>query len=106
MSTALKVRKPKAVLLDFVGNVTKSNWIDRIIYPYVRDNVDVYLENNWGNRVLMRDIEFLRAESLQDGGPAIARPGDIPEKIRPTVVAYVQRCIAEVRNNEAIRIFK
>lgn len=88
-----------------VGTVTKSNWIEKVIFPYMRQNVDVYLSNNWGNRVLMRDIELLRVASQEDGGPPICRPSEIPEKIRPTVVAYVQRCLNEVTNTEAIRNF-
>ena len=105
-SKALRVRKPKAVLLDLVGSITKSNWFDKMVFPYVRQNVDTYLANNWGKRVLMRDIELLRAESTKDGGPAIAPPSDIQEKIRPSVVAYVHRCLAEVVNHEAFRIFR
>lgn len=89
-----------------VGTVTKSNWIEKVIFPYMRQNVDTYLANNWGNRVLMRDIELLRVASQEDGGPPICRPGEIPEKIRPTVVAYVQRCLNEVTNTEAIRNFR
>ena len=101
----LKVRKPKAIVFDIAGTVTKSNFFDHVLFPYVTDNVKVYLDNNWSKPVLIRDIEMLRAESKKDG-PEIVGPNEPGSKVRQSVADYVRRCQEELRNHEAIRIFR
>lgn len=106
MTTTLTVRKPKAILFDIIGTVTKTGFVDKVLFSYVRSNLDTYLNNNWSKKVLMRDIDLLRAEALQDGGPAIIRPSESPDRIRRSVVDYISKCMDENRDNEAIRIFR
>ncbi|KAI2811226.1 Enolase-phosphatase E1 [Blomia tropicalis] len=102
----LKVRKPKAIFFDMFGTVVKTSFIDKVLFPYIRNNCDTFLANNWGKRVLMRDINLLREQSIDDGGPLIAKSNEPNDKIRRSVVEYILRCQEEVRTNEAIRIFR
>ena len=86
--------------LDIVATVTKSNFIDRVLFPYIRSNIDVYLSNNWHKPVLQRDVKRLAEQSNSDGGPKV------DPMVRKSVADYVVRCQDEVRDNEAIRIFR
>lgn len=107
----LTVRKPKAILFDVICTVTKSSWLEEVVFPFFRKNVLAYLHRNWGNRVLMRDIELLREQSSKDdakfGTSLKIAPGteNSPEKIRQTVAEYVVHCLETMVNHEAIRIF-
>ena len=101
--TPLKVRKPKAILFDMVGTVIKSNFIDRVLFRYIAENLEVYLKNNWGKKVLMHDIDMLRSESQRGGNP-IAAPNN--PGVQKSVEDYVRHCQEQVLNHEAIRIFR
>lgn len=102
----LKVRKPKVILFDIIGTVIKEGWIDKVLFPYIVSTVDDYLAENWGDPVLMRDVELLRAQSQLDAGPAIVQPGQSVDRIRNSVADYVVRCLEDTRESEAIRIFR
>ncbi|KAI2811141.1 Enolase-phosphatase E1 [Blomia tropicalis] len=106
MTSVLKIRKPKAIMMDFAGTMAKTGFISKIVFGYIRANVATYLSNNWGNRILMRDIDLLRAESQRDGGPIVFGSNESAEKIRESAASYVVRCHDEQRNSEAIRIFR
>lgn len=110
----LTVRKPKAILFDVVCTVTKSSWLEKVVFPFYRKNVLAYLQRNWGNRVLMRDIDLLREQSAREDGGAyklggsslrVAPANVSPERIRQTVSEYVLHCLDTMVNHEAIRIF-
>ncbi|KAH9394677.1 Enolase-phosphatase E1 [Tyrophagus putrescentiae] len=102
----LKVRKPKVILFDIIGTVIKEGWIDKVLFPYIVSTVDDYLAENWGDPVLVRDVELLRAQSQLDAGPAIVQPGQSVDRIRNSVADYVVRCLEDTRESEAIRIFR
>lgn len=68
--------------------------------------MDDYLAENWGDPVLVRDVELLRAQSQLDAGPAIVQPGQSVDRIRNSVADYVVRCLEDTRESEAIRIFR
>ena len=109
----LIIRKPKVVLFDVICTVVKADFLDRLIFPYIRSHVDDYLADHWGNRVLMHDVELLRLQSLKDAGPAVMKPDpgnnnnlNLQNKIRNSVADYVVRCLDDLRENEALRIFR
>lgn len=54
----------------------------------------------------MRDVELLREQSQLDAGPAIVRTSQSVDRIRNSVADYVVRCLDEIRENDAIRIFR
>lgn len=100
----IQVKKPKAILFDLSGTATKSYFTDQVLFPYIRNNCEVYLHNNWENAVLQRDIARLREQSNQDGGPKVIE-GDKKETIS-SIVAYVNKSLDELRGDDAISIFR
>lgn len=102
----IKVRKPQAIFFDLSGTATKSYFMDSILFPYIKLNCTTYLHNNWDNPVLQRDIELLRKQSREDGGPIVADADSDKREIQKTILQYVTKCLDELRDNSAINIFR
>lgn len=101
-----KVKKPQAILFDLSGTATKSYFIDKILFPYIRMNCSTYLSNNWDNEVLQRDVTRLREQSKKDNGPEIKDAGDDKSAVQESVCNYVLKCLDDLRQNDAIDIFR
>ena len=99
----LKLRKPSAILFDIIGTATKSYFIDQILFPYIRQNCKVYLENNWDNSILQNDITLLREQAKKDQFK-IPGSNESDDAIQNAVVEYVNRSLE--LDNEALTQFK
>ena len=63
----VRLRLPKLVLLAFHGTIAPQNWEDTAILPYVRDNLQTYLANNWfTNEHIANLVELLTQQSFDD----------------------------------------
>lgn len=109
----LQVKKPSAILLDFVGTIAKSSFIDGTLLPYLKDNVQRYLEENWDSRAVQMDIANLRAMAEQEGsgaggggggGPQISKEAADQQKIIADVVAYTGHCQAAGKRSDALTL--
>ena len=106
---SLVVRKPKAILFDVICTVTKSSWLEKVVYPFLWRNAAAYLSRNWGNRVLARDVELLRLQAAKEGREfTVSRDqqSKATEASIAAVAAYVQHCLETMVNHEAIRNFR
>ncbi|UXI21810.1 hypothetical protein NH340_JMT07753 [Sarcoptes scabiei] len=102
----IKVKKPQAILFDLSGTATKSYFTDKILFPYIKHNCSTYLFNNWDNQILQKDITRLREQSKKDEGPKIFGPECDREEIERSICQYVFKCLNELRENDAINIFR
>ena len=64
-ATKVKVFKPKAIVLGFHGTIAPSDWEEKCLMPYIRDNLLRYLRQNWNNETISRLIPKLRHESFE-----------------------------------------
>ncbi len=62
----LKAPKPKAIILDLRGTAVKTSFIDKVVIQYIKTNVKSYVEQKWTEKVLMKDVERLRAQFQKD----------------------------------------
>lgn len=101
----IKVKKPEAIFFDLSGTATKSYFTDKILFPYIKQNCLTFLQNNWDNQVLQRDVERLREQSKNDG-PLIANFNSDRSEIQDSICKYVCQSLDELRDNDAINIFR
>lgn len=80
-TTKVRVPQPRVVLIDFHGTISERHWEDKVIYPYVKQAVDSYLQHNWHNEIVQKCLPGLRNESFQqrfrnkfDDAPVIDEP--------------------------------
>lgn len=101
----LQVKKPRAILFDISGTVAKSSFIDKVLMPYIRENIRTYLEENFDQRNVKTDIENLRFQAKKDGdSQAIPGANASKEELIEAVANYVIRCADAKIDNKAITL--
>ncbi|RWS29568.1 enolase-phosphatase E1-like protein [Leptotrombidium deliense] len=60
----VKIKKPKAVLLDIEGTITAIDFVRITLFSFVRENLEEYLQNYWLNDEMKADIRLLRDEAI------------------------------------------
>eukprot|EP00043_Microstomoeca_roanoka_P027753 m.15821 g.15821 ORF g.15821 m.15821 type:complete len:277 (-) comp7934_c0_seq1:52-882(-) len=54
------------VLCDIEGTTTSISFVKDVLFPYVRENVEKYLEDTWDDEQTKQDVEALRAQWKED----------------------------------------
>ena len=89
----LKMKKPKAILLDVSGTSAKNSFIDKSLIPYFRTHTKYYLEENWDTQQVQEDIDRIRSEPPPDNDPPKIPPKDADKiEIIDAVANYVNYC--------------
>lgn len=103
----LQVKKPRAILFDISGTVAKSSFIDKVLMPYIKEFIRMYLEENYEQRNVRTDIENLRVQaSRDDAAPKIPGPEAGRANLINATVAYVNYCADNKMENKAITLLR
>ncbi|KAM4053287.1 enolase-phosphatase E1 [Anomaloglossus baeobatrachus] len=57
-----------AILLDIEGTTTPITFVKDILFPYIQDNVEEYLQNHWHEEECQEDVRQLRLQAEKDRG--------------------------------------
>lgn len=61
-SGLVQVRRPRAIVFDILGTASKSGFLERILFPFFKSNLDPYLNTHWNkhdfNRLYKRIQDF------------------------------------------------
>lgn len=66
----VSVRRPRAIIFDILGTASKSGFLERVLFPYLKSNLDAYLDTHWNkkdfiklfNKIMEQSIEFNKQE--------------------------------------------
>lgn len=69
-----------AVLLDIEGTTTPITFVKDILFPYIQDNVEEYLQKHWHEEECQEDVRQLQLQAEKDSGlkgfvPIPSNPG-------------------------------
>lgn len=64
------IRRPRAIVFDILGTASKSGFLERILFPFLKINLDNYISTHWGRkefktlykRILDQSLEFHKQE--------------------------------------------
>ena len=101
----IKVPKPKAIVMDMSGTAVKSGFIDKILLPYVRNNVKAYVEEKWSDKTVKKDIDRLRKESQESEKKIAASEANVAEQ-QQSVVDYILWALDNKKETKAISQFR
>ncbi|KAJ6216364.1 hypothetical protein RDWZM_007521 [Blomia tropicalis] len=89
----LKIKKPKVLLFDLSGTVTKASFIDGVLFPYIRTNISTYFTENWDTDLVKTDVDNMRKMSkLKPDTPKIGE-GLSREKEIKAIGDFVKYCM-------------
>ena len=101
----IKLPKPKAIVMDMFGTAVKTGFNDRILMPYLKNNVKAYLEEKWTDKKVKKDIDRLRKES-QESEKKIAAPEANVAEQQQSVVDYILWALENKKETNGIRKFR
>lgn len=59
----IRIKKPKAVILDIEGTTTSSSYYPSAVAPYIRNNTENYLKTHWNEEHVQSIIKDLRQQA-------------------------------------------
>lgn len=102
----INVNKPKAILLDMFGIAVRSDFVDKTLFHYIKVNVQKYLDENWNDKEVVRDVERLRVQSAKDESlPKIVGISEDIGKQKKSIADYVIASLGRKDSNRAKSMF-
>lgn len=65
MSRVVRLRRPKAICFDILGTASKSGFVERILFPYLKLNMDAYLTKHWEEAEFKRLFKRIQDYSVE-----------------------------------------
>ena len=59
----IKVKRPKAIILDIEGTTTSSTYYPSSVAPYIRNNTENYLKSHWNDEHVQSIVKDLRQQA-------------------------------------------
>lgn len=59
------MRRPKAVVFDILGTASKSGFLERILFPFLKANMEPYISAHWNKHVFKKLYQRLVEESTE-----------------------------------------
>lgn len=59
----LKVKKPRAIILDIEGTTTSASYYPSAVAPYIRNNTENYLRSHWAEEHVQSIVKDLRIQA-------------------------------------------
>ena len=82
----------RVIVLDIEGTTTSISFVYDAMFPFVRRELDAFLDAHWGEDALDADVALLREQAEQDiadgleGATPIPEPGDVKAAARDNVI--------------------
>ncbi|KAI9317235.1 2,3-diketo-5-methylthio-1-phosphopentane phosphatase [Dichotomocladium elegans] len=99
------------IVVDIEGTITPITFVKNTLFPYVLNNLDAFLNRNWGSEELNSYIELLREQAqkdVNDNEPeavAIPREGS-DEAIKAAICKNIKWQMAADRKIGALKAFQ
>ena len=105
---ALRLKKPKALLMDVSGTLTQSAFTSSILAPYFEKNHKIFLTNNIDKAQISQLVDQMRtAASVDREAPKIADSDDVPKAaLIDWASAYVEHCVKNKKENKPFVMFR
>ncbi len=96
----------RSILLDIEGTTTPLDFVSKVLFPYARDHVALFIRQNSTNPEVRADIAGLREEHTSDVSQELPPPiwrEDEPGALLESVVAYVYWLMDRDRKSTALK---
>lgn len=84
----------EAILLDIEGTTTSISFVYDTLFPYAREHVKTFLDANWEDPNVRRDVELLRLQARDDrddelGDVVMIPDGDVEDSLDAVVENFL-----------------
>lgn len=109
MAVTIKMRRPRAIILDIEGTTTSVRFVAEILFPYIKTHIKKYLNERWGQPEVILTVNRLRQQALTDKErgykvPMILNDDEADsELVKRSVIGNILWQMEEKRNNAALK---
>jgi enolase-phosphatase E1 len=104
---AKKFQKPGAIILDIEGTTTDANFVSKTLFPFIRQKLDKYLNENYESTEAKEVIQRLRESSTQDNEmPKIANSNESKDAVIKSVKTNILWQMSKKRNSSELKQFQ
>jgi 2,3-diketo-5-methylthio-1-phosphopentane phosphatase len=98
----------EAVLLDIEGTTTPHSFVYQLLFPYAREHLERFLEENWDRPDVQADVAAFRNQAAEDQArglpaPSIPPAGAPAHEIRQALSSYALQMMDEDRKAPALK---
>lgn len=102
---AISVRKPRAIVFDILGTASKSGFLERILFPFLKINLDAFINSHWNKRDFMKLYSKIVEQSIefnkQEANSPIVLPHD-NEQGKPSLLNFINFVTENGINSPAV----
>ncbi|ORX90841.1 2,3-diketo-5-methylthio-1-phosphopentane phosphatase [Basidiobolus meristosporus CBS 931.73] len=89
--------KYNTVILDIEGTTTPISFVHDVLFPYVRERAEEFLNQNWESEELQQYVELLREQAKQDVQEGNTLAVEIPESKISNKAAVISAILANIQ---------
>uniref|UniRef100_A0A6G1SK01 Enolase-phosphatase E1 n=1 Tax=Aceria tosichella TaxID=561515 RepID=A0A6G1SK01_9ACAR len=64
-SGIVQVRRPRAIVFDILGTASKSGFLERILFPFLKINLETYINTHWDKGDFIKLYKRIQEQSLE-----------------------------------------
>lgn len=103
----LVVKEPKVIIMDMLGTAVKLGFIEKILLPYVKQNITEYLKEKWDDKRVRKDVEKLRKEATKEESSVQIAAANAPvAEQQESVANYVNQALDMKKESSGIQMFR
>lgn len=61
----VQARRPKAIVFDILGTASKSGFLERILFPFLKVNLDSYIGQHWNAKEFIKLFKKIQDQSVE-----------------------------------------
>ena len=61
----IQARRPKAIVFDILGTASKSGFLERILFPFLKVNLESYINQHWNVKEFVKLFKKIQDQSIE-----------------------------------------
>lgn len=61
---AIQVKRPRAIVFDILGTASKSGFLEKILFPFLKSNLEGYIDLHWNDREFKKLYQIIEKSSI------------------------------------------
>lgn len=101
----VSIRRPRAVVFDILGTASKSGFLEKILFPFLKVNLENYVGSHWNRRDFIKLYQKIQEQSVefnkQEPTTPVVQPHD-SEMARGSLINFINFVTENVINSPAV----
>lgn len=73
-SSIVQVRRPRAIVFDILGTASKSGFLERVLFPFLKVNLETYINTHWDKADFIKLYQRIQDQSVDFNKQEVSTP--------------------------------